>query len=159
MENAGTWTVCASYSLSHPKSCPPSKFASPRERPSIAEPAGISTMPGATGRTFSSGRRGFRTLLSCGNWVDAEGKELIKFRMETGSPENSLPEEVPVERLQMPDVKDDAMPLGDGTLVKKFGPNQIKQTVALRPRLIETSKQFVLDCGPVLRSEHLQPSS
>jgi hypothetical protein len=79
--------------------------------------------------------------------------------METGSPENSLPEEVPVERLQMPDVKDDAMPLGDGTLVKKFGPNQIKQTVALRPRLIETSKQFVLDCDPVLRSEHLQPSS
>src|ERR1700737_103970 len=74
--------------------------------------------------------------------------------METGPSQNSLAQQVPLERLQVPDVKDDAVPLWNRSLVEKLRLNVIEQPVRLGARLVETCEQFMRDLKSVLRGEH-----
>jgi hypothetical protein len=55
-------------------------------------------------------------------------------------------EQVPIERLQMAEIEDNAMPLRDGTLVQRGGIDQIEKAVGLRARLRESLAQFRVRC-------------
>jgi hypothetical protein len=55
-------------------------------------------------------------------------------------------EQVPIERLQMAKVEDDAMPLRDGAIVKRGGIDQIEEAIGLRTRLGEGLAQFCGGC-------------
>ena len=68
--------------------------------------------------------------------------------MESTASENSLAKQVPVEGLQMADVKDNAVALRNRTLVKKFGLDLVEQLVGLETSLAKTRQQFLPDPRP-----------
>ena len=71
---------------------------------------------------------------SSSDGIDTEGEQAVKSGMDTfqavrGALCQTSGEQIPVECFQMPDIKDDAMPLRNGPLVKRFGANQIKESI------------------------------
>src|SRR6266849_2387493 len=50
--------------------------------------------------------------------IDAKGEQLVEFRMERLEPQNSLSQEVPIERLQVPKIEDDPMSFRNGPFVE-----------------------------------------
>ena len=63
--------------------------------------------------------------------VDAERKQAIELRIERFPPGNSRVQKIPIERFQMPQVKDDAVPLRDGTLVQSIRADQFEELIRL----------------------------
>src|ERR1035437_9812488 len=45
---------------------------------------------------------------SAPHWIDAEGKQAVKFGMKTIQTQDVFVQQVPIKCLQMPDIKDDA---------------------------------------------------
>ena len=60
-------------------------------------------------------------------------------------PRTPLPQQVPIEGLQVPYVEDNAVPLRNRPLVKKLGPDMVEEPVGLRACLMKTCKQRLLD--------------
>ena len=63
---------------------------------------------------------------------------------------SSRPQQVPIEGFQMADVKNDAMPLRDGTIVQGFGLDDREELIGLRAGLIQPAEQRVFNrilCG------------
>ena len=66
--------------------------------------------------------------------IDAKREELIELRMKGRQAKMTRAKQVPVEGLQMPNVKNYAVALGDGPVVQSLRANDRKQFVGARPR-------------------------
>src|ERR1019366_9446492 len=73
--------------------------------------------------------------------IYAEREQLVEAGMKRGHIESAA-EQVPIERLQMAEIEDEAMPLRDGTLVQRGRIDQIEKAVGLLTRSIESLAQF-----------------
>ena len=74
--------------------------------------------------------------------IDSEREEPVELRMERFHPKPARTDEIPVERLNMPEVKHNAMALNDGPFVKRMGPDHLKQLVCAESRLFEVRQQI-----------------
>src|SRR5579863_9991943 len=63
------------------------------------------------------------------NGINTESKQAVKFRMETLQAQNSFVEKIPVEGLQMSDIKNDAVTLSNGPFIERIRPDDRKQPV------------------------------
>src|ERR1022692_1002191 len=80
-----------------------------------------------------------------GAGIYAEREQLVEAGMKCGHIESAA-EQVPIERLQMAEIEDEAMPLRDGTLVQRGRIDQIEKAVGLLTRSIESLAQFRVRC-------------
>src|SRR5271155_1394465 len=62
--------------------------------------------------------------------IDAESKEPVKLGLHTLQTEDTIPEQIPVERFEVSDIKDNPVALRDRPLVEEFAANNIKERVA-----------------------------
>ena len=74
--------------------------------------------------------------------IDSKLEELIKSRMEGTLAERLARDQVPIEGLQMPKVKDEPVPLGNGPLVLGVRTDDFKQAVGRRPCFTNLLDQF-----------------
>jgi hypothetical protein len=86
--------------------------------------------------------------------VDAEGKEAVEVGMKGLQSKHALVEQIPIEGLQMPDVENDAVTLGDRPLVQRIRLNDTEELIALIARARELLEQIVSDGGVGLRGKH-----
>src|SRR5258707_273367 len=78
------------------------------------------------------------------NRIDAESKKAIKLRIERLELQYPFPQQVPVERLQMTDVKHNAMPFGDRAFINKFRFYNAEQFIRLAAGLLYAFQQYVI---------------
>ena len=55
------------------------------------------------------------------NRIDAKSKEAIELWIKTFQSKRTIMQKIPIERLEMSDVENDAMALGDGAIIKGVG--------------------------------------
>jgi len=77
------------------------------------------------------------------DWIDAEGKKAIKLRMERSEAERTFAQKVPVKRLKMPDIEDDAMSFRNGAVVEGIGPDDREQRIGIRARFGNALKELM----------------
>src|SRR5580692_4788261 len=68
--------------------------------------------------------------------------------------QNALPEQVPVERFQMSEIKINSVSLWNGTLVDRVRPDDVKNLVGSSSSFGQPLKQLVSDFGFLLRDGH-----
>src|SRR5580704_2252557 len=68
------------------------------------------------------------------DWIDAKSEEAIEVGIKTFEPESAAVKQVPVEGFQMPQIKNDAMTLRDGPVIKGIDTYQAKKRIALPAR-------------------------
>src|ERR1039457_3614104 len=95
--------------------------------------------------TFGGPVRGPIRWQIAGAGIYAEREQLVEAGMKCGHIESGA-EQVPIERLQMAEIEDEAMPLRDGTLVQRGRIDQIEKAVGLLTRSIESLAQFRVRC-------------
>src|ERR1700685_2716880 len=66
---------------------------------------------------------------SSADWVDSKRKQLIECLVKRLQPERPLRQQIPVERFDVPNVKNDAMPLRDRTVVQRLFTHDLEQVV------------------------------
>ena len=74
--------------------------------------------------------------------------------MKAFQSEDAFVEQIPIEGLEMSDIEDDAVPLGDGAIVEKIGLDHAKQVVGALAGVCELFNQIVTDDGISLRGWH-----
>src|SRR5882672_4447866 len=72
--------------------------------------------------------------------IDAEGEESIEIGVERTKSER-IKEKVPVECLQMAQIKNNTVALGNGTVVECLGPDNFKQFVTLGSSFANTCNE------------------
>src|SRR5881628_429572 len=76
------------------------------------------------------------------DWIDSEREEPVELRPAAPTSKLARTDEIPFERLKMPEVKHNAMALNDGPFVKRLGPDHLKQFVRAESRLFEVRQQI-----------------
>src|ERR1700688_3033292 len=106
---------------------------------------------------FGNGRPGRRLIdgKAASNGINTESKQAVKFRMETLQAQNSFVEKIPVEGLQMSDIKNDAVTLSNGPFVERIRLDDSKQPVGAPAGIGELFDQIVTNSGVALRGKHL----
>ena len=89
------------------------------------------------------------------NRINTEREQFVERRMKRSHSKRVLRNHVPVERLEMAQVKDDAMPLSDGTLVQTSSVYDLKQRIGFRPRTRQSCPQAVFKFFVGLLRKHL----
>jgi hypothetical protein len=74
--------------------------------------------------------------------INAEGKEPIKFWMERFQIQKAPAQEIPVKGLEVPQIKDDAMPFWNRPVVQCVASYQIEQLIGPGASFRETLQQF-----------------
>src|SRR5437660_371130 len=77
-------------------------------------------------------RRPIRRLViwqTAANWIDTKGEETVEFRMEAPQAKDSVAEQIPVKRFEVTYIEDDAMTLGDGTVIKVVRFDKVEEFV------------------------------
>src|SRR5215510_2037587 len=74
--------------------------------------------------------------------------------METFQPENVFVQKIPVKRLEMSDVEDDAVALWNGSVVQGLRPHDLKQSVAVLPGIRDSVEQRFPHRGFSLHGRH-----
>jgi hypothetical protein len=92
------------------------------------------------------------------NGVDSESKELIEGGVKTSQAERSLAQQIPVECLYVPQVKDNPMTLRDGALIECFVAQNLKEFIRRCPCVYEPYVMIVVDAGCGGESSHSYPS-
>jgi hypothetical protein len=69
--------------------------------------------------------------------------------MESFQPECALPQQIPVESFDVPDIENNAMPFGNGPLIKGIVPQDLKELVGRISRMGQPHLVFVAgtDCS------------
>jgi hypothetical protein len=70
--------------------------------------------------------------------IYTERKQAIQFRLKRRKIENPLAQQIPVEGFQMSNVKNDAVPLRNGPVVKGLRPDDVEQLIAAHARIIQS---------------------
>src|SRR5579872_3813429 len=86
--------------------------------------------------------------------INAEREQTIELRMKALQTENIFMQQVPIESLEVSNVENDAMPLGDGAVVHRLGFHDGKKCVAFPAGIPETLQQLVSNSGISLSSDH-----
>ncbi len=73
--------------------------------------------------------------------IDAEREQLVVSGIRARQVEQTLIEEIAVERFEMPDVEHDPMPFGDRTFIQEFGLDDIEEGVGDAARVGEAGQQ------------------
>jgi hypothetical protein len=63
--------------------------------------------------------------------VNAKGEEPVQFGLRTVQSEDAIPEQIPIERFEVPDIKDDAVALWNRPLVEEVATNDVEKRVTL----------------------------
>jgi hypothetical protein len=79
--------------------------------------------------------------------IDAEGKEPVQLGLHTLQTEDTIPEQIPIERFEVSDIKDNAVALRDRPLVEEIIADHIKELVALAASPEETVREFAASLG------------
>ncbi len=87
--------------------------------------------------------------------IDTEGKQLVKSRIERLEPQDTFAQKVPLECLQVPEVEDDAMPLGNRPLVERISPDDIEKLVRSDASLGQALEKFTLNFDVVRCGKHI----
>ena len=66
--------------------------------------------------------------------INAEGKQLVEFRMERLDAEGLAGNQIPVEGFQMAQIEDQAMAFGDGAIEERIATDEGEQIVRLATR-------------------------
>ena len=53
--------------------------------------------------------------------IDAEGEKAVKIRIKGLNPKHTLAKQVPIESFEMPNVKNDSVPLGNRAFIERTG--------------------------------------
>ena len=77
--------------------------------------------------------------------IDSKGKELIESRVEGAQAKRAMRQQIPVERLEVPDVENDAVPFRNGAVVQSLFANQSKKVIGLGAGVKQTGVQVVAD--------------
>ncbi len=90
--------------------------------------------------------------------IDAEGEQAVEFRREGLQPGKPRAEQVPVEGLEVAEVEDEAVPLGNRPLVERIGPDQSEQPVGTDAGHRQACQQFMPgDGGVFFHGKHADP--
>src|SRR6202041_1688003 len=79
--------------------------------------------------------------------IDAEGKEPVQLGLHTLQTEDTIPEQIPIERFEVSDIKDNAVALWDRPLVEEIIADHMKERVALAASMEETVREFAAGLG------------
>ena len=74
-----------------------------------------------------------------GRRIDAEGEQPVERLVECRDVQRVARDQVPVEGIHVPLVKDDAMAFADGACVKRSGADHAEQCVSLLAGLLESA--------------------
>src|SRR5208283_555597 len=91
---------------------------------------------------------------SATNRVNAEGKQPIKFRMKTLQPEDVFVEQIPVKRLQVPQIKDEAVTLRNRPLVHRVRADQVEESFTPPTGREKSLQQWMADGDIPLSGGH-----
>jgi hypothetical protein len=86
--------------------------------------------------------------------VNPKRKQSIKLGMKAFQPKDVLMQQVPIERLEVPYVKNDAVTLWDGPLINRVGPDDIKKGVAPSAGIGDPFQELLPDNDISLSSKH-----
>jgi len=92
------------------------------------------------------------------DWVNAEGEEVIERRIEGAQTEGSTAEEVPVERLDVAQIKNEAMAFGYGAVVDGVFTDERKNFVGTSARMDEPGLKIIADANCGGRCHWFSPS-
>src|SRR6267142_5327503 len=88
------------------------------------------------------------------NGINAERKQMVKGPLKRPQSERAIPQQIPVERLHVSDVKDNAMSLGYRPVIHGFFPDYPKELIGARARIEKTGVQVVPDADGCSESSH-----
>src|SRR5579863_1894366 len=86
--------------------------------------------------------------------VDAEGKKPIMLRMYALHAKHAISYQVPVERFEMSDIKNDAVALGNRPLVEGLAADDAEERITLSASMDETVREILAGFGAGLRGKH-----
>src|SRR5215472_18541165 len=75
--------------------------------------------------------------------------------MEALQPRPDFVQQIPIEGFEVPNVKDDAMPLGNGPVKEGLGPDDLKQCITFPSCVVEPLQPLVSNDGNSLGSRHI----
>jgi hypothetical protein len=107
--------------------------------------------------TYAFKRRPVRWLIrwqAASHRVDAECKQAVELRVETSQTKYFFLQKIPIKSLQMSDVEDDSVTLGNRPIVNSLRPDDFKQGIALVPGIGYSAEQRFSDGGFSLDSQH-----
>src|SRR5262249_49736647 len=90
------------------------------------------------------------------NGIDPKRKQAVKFRMEGPETQRSFAQKVPVERLKMPDIKDDAMSLRNGPVVECLWLDDGKERIGIRACFGNAFKELMTKVNLLLGYRHVR---
>jgi len=82
---------------------------------------------------------------SAANRINSESKELIEERVEGAQTERATGKEVPVKSFQVAYIKNDAVSLGDRSVVQSLLANHLEKLIGSRASFEEASMKIVTD--------------
>src|SRR5260370_42435506 len=77
------------------------------------------------------------------DWIDAEGEQPIKFKMDTLHPEDAFVQQIPIECFQVSHIKNDAVTLRNRPLIEPAGADQIEECIASPTGVGQALRKFV----------------
>ncbi len=80
---------------------------------------------------------------SAANRIDAERKQPIKTRIDALHSEDAAVQKIPIKRLQMSDIKNDAVTLGDGPVIQRIGTHHSEEGVTAASRVQDPFDQVM----------------
>jgi hypothetical protein len=90
--------------------------------------------------------------------VYAEGEQTVEFRCEGFQARETVAKQVPVEGLEMAEVEEETMPLGNRSLVEGIGSDQIEKQVGADAGLRQATQQFrPVFAGAIICGNHTVP--
>src|SRR5438128_4180868 len=90
--------------------------------------------------------------------IDAKRKKLIERRIKGAQPERAASEKIPVESLDMAEIENEAVPLRNRPVVKRFLADQRKNFVGAGTRAHQTGLKIVANANSGRSSHELSPS-
>jgi hypothetical protein len=91
---------------------------------------------------------------STAHGIDAECKETVELSVETLRAEDVIAKQIPIERLKVSYIKDDAVTLGDWALIESILANQREKLIASAASVDNTRQNLVLDGSVFSGNEH-----
>ncbi|MFZ0956316.1 MAG: hypothetical protein WAN60_08230, partial [Candidatus Sulfotelmatobacter sp.] len=82
--------------------------------------------------------------------VDAEGEEPVQLRLHTLQAKDAIPKQIPIERFEVPDIKNDTVALRNRPLVEEVATNNLEERVTFAASVEETVRKFTAGFGDSL---------
>src|SRR5205085_4964392 len=88
------------------------------------------------------------------NRINSKGKQFVKSRMKGLQPKRALRQQIPIERFYVAEIENDAMALGNRTIIQRFVANDVEQLIGTGASIDQAGVQLMPNANRTTEGSH-----